>query len=425
MRTLLTYFLKHKKVVSLGIALQLATFIFYLLLAFSLEETGVLENFDVLFELDPPRAIADFADFSGDHYRTTVHPIYVLLANPGGSLLDLILNSKVSAALIANAFWGSLGVLLAYTFFYIYGGRLLNSCLLALVFGVSMSQLFLSSTPDTASLAVCSLLFTYILFLKGVREKQFPFDWWVLSGILTLGVTITNFAQTAICFTLLVLIIDGPRKGLFQMAVKVVKYGLSVLVLTGLLALLQKAIYPSSSLFFLPNSLLEEKDFTTFLVFDAPFLVITQELKHFFLVNFVAPLSETYNMPNQDIPAVTFSNSWKYLKIGWIGLGLWVSMLIAGLAKSWKSEKMQPFFIGIVACILFNAALHSAYGGGEKEGVVEYFLYSGNFTFLVLSFLSPFSQSRAKWSLLLIVVLAALMGINNYLVFEQIVGIYN
>ena len=104
MSTFFAFFSTYKKLIGSALVLLIAAFSWYLTLSFRLETTQVFQEYDLLFELDPPRAITDLADYSGDHYRTTVHPIYVLLANPGGSLIRQFTGSEVSAALIANAF---------------------------------------------------------------------------------------------------------------------------------------------------------------------------------------------------------------------------------------------------------------------------------------------------------------------------------
>lgn len=424
MRTVYQFYLQNKKLVLVAFLLQALFFAYYFSLSITLEKTQIFNEFDLLFELDPPRAIADLADFHGDHYRTTVHPIYVLLTNPGGSLLSLIVGSKMKAALMLNAFWGALGVVLAFLFFHSFSKQLMPSLLLALLFGLSMAQVLLSAIPDTASLAVCSLIFTYILFLKGLQKKEIWYKWWIVAGILSFGVTITNFAQTAICFAILVYTLQEDKSKLWQLAWKYLRYGLWVVGLSVVLAGLQKLIYPSAGLFFLPNALLDEKDFSTFLIFDHPLLVIQQEIKHFFLVNIVAPYPDTYFMPNQDAPAITFSTSWNYTVVGWIALAVWLAVLVIGVLASWGVKNLQAFFLGLALCLLFNAALHSVYGGGEKEGVVEYFLYSGNFTFLVLAFLSPLGLSKNRWIPFLILAAVVLVGLSNWMVFWGIVGGY-
>lgn len=424
MSTFFAFFSTYKKLIGSALVLLIAAFSWYLTLSFRLETTQVFQEYDLLFELDPPRAITDLADYSGDHYRTTVHPIYVLLANPGGSLIRQFTGSEVSAALIANAFWGAAGVAMAFFFFWSYGKRLLSSFLLAALFGLSMSQTFLSATPDTATMAVCSLILTYILFLKGLEQQVIQYWWWLVGGILTIGVTITNFAQTLICFTLLTFVVEKEKRSFFQMGLKVAGYALLVVGLTVILALLQKWIYPTSGLFFIPSALMDEKDFSTFLVFDAPVLVVLQELKHFLVINFIAPFADTYTMPDQNLPAITFSTSWHFSRFGQIGLFLWLSLLLGGLVNCWRVKRLHPFFLGVLLCLLFNAALHSVYGGGEKEGVVEYFLYTGNFTFLVLTFLAPYAPSSRRWVPLWFLLLAILMGVNNYLVLAGIVEIY-
>lgn len=413
----------RKKPLMPGMGLLLAMFVFYIYLGFTLARAEVFQDMDILFELDVPRVINDLTNFSEGHHRTYVHPIYVLLVNPLGSFLHLLTGTQTGAAMMINSFLGALGVSLAFTFFYLFGGPLFNSLLLALVFGLSMSQIILFASPETGSLAVVSLLLTYILFLYGLQKKQLPWKWWVFAGVLTLGVTTTNFVQTFIAFSLLSFVLYKENVSFIRLGANIVRYGFWVLGITAGLALIQKVIYPNSSLFFLPAAYAEESGYASLLVLEEPLLVAGQELKQFFLVNFIAPFPDTFAMPERGTVGVTFSSSWNYSAVGYVALALWVGVLIFGMVKSWSYRKLMPFFLGITLCLLFNLLLHSIYGVGEK-GKIEYLVYAGNFSFLIMAFLSPFARSSSRWITILLLVLIVLMGVNNLLVYRDILSAY-
>ena len=141
----------------------------------SLSKTRAFNETDILFQADVPRVIGDITDFSFNHYRTKVHPLYVLLVNPTGIFLRSLIHSQVNTAVALNAFFGSAGVALGFVFFYLFNKSLADSFILASIFGLTMSHLYTSAVPETYSLAVCSLILTYILFIYSLRNKRLSF----------------------------------------------------------------------------------------------------------------------------------------------------------------------------------------------------------------------------------------------------------
>ena len=117
-------------------------------------KTPIAEYDDILFEIDTARSIIDMTVFSGYHYRTEVHPIYVLLVNPIGELIGRILPSNEMTAVFINVFFGAIGVSLAYLVLRLTNTKTITALLAALLFGFSASQFYLSIIPDTASLAI-------------------------------------------------------------------------------------------------------------------------------------------------------------------------------------------------------------------------------------------------------------------------------
>jgi len=396
----------------------------YCIMSIMLAKTGIFYKFDILFEIDTPRVISDITSFSGDHYRTKVHPIYVLLVNPIGSFLSLIYPKKIAVAILINAFLGSLGVGMSFMFFWLFSRNYVNSILLAITFGFSMSQFFLSITPDTATFAVCSLIINYTLLLNGIQKKQLFIKLWIVAGILSLGITTTNFAQSLICFISLAYFLnykDGKLN--FHALYQILIFTIGTVCFTCVLSIFQKLIYPSSNLFFLPSAYSEELLYSSLLILKQPLLIISQLLKHFFVVNFISPLPKVFNMHNTTYPWITFASSWNYQPIGWIGVVLWIGLLLNGFIQSFIHSKIRIFFFGMLLCVLFNMVLHSIYGVGEK-GKIEYFLYTGNFTFCVLTFFSYYSIKTNNLLRIILISLMTLIGVNNFIIILHILHIY-
>jgi hypothetical protein len=281
-----------------------------------------------------------------------------------------------------------------------------------------MSQFVFGSTPETGSLATLSLMSTYILFFVGVVKNRSNFIFWCLAGILSLGVTVTNFMQTFICF-LVISFSLSDRKYLFK---NIISYIFIVFGTTGLLSIIQKLIYPSSGYFFLPNSYTPEAVFISFQIIYSPIKTLIELVRHFFVVNFIAPIPNVFNMPSESGFALTFVNSYKYLPTGWLCLILWAFLLTKAFCGRFLLEN-KIFFIGIISCVLFNLLLHAFYGV-NGAGEIEPFPYTGNFTFLVLIFMGySLISNKSLFVRLLLFAIVLLMAFNNILVMNRILTV--
>ena len=410
---------KEKKLLLIAVFLFLIFFSFYYTTSERLQEAGAFEEFDILFEMDTPRAIEDMAVLREDHSRTRVHPLYVLMVNPVGTTLARLVGDAVLAARIMNSALGALGVALAFTFFTRYGCGAFDAAILASLFGVTTSQFFISAIPDTISLGVVSLILLYTLFLTSLKEKRIRYLAWFLAGLFTLGVTTTNFAQAGILFFITNLNARS-NKEIGRAILHSTLYSLAVLVAGVALVLVQKAIYPTTALFFLPQSFTGELGYTSPLIFEQPRVVLSYLARTFLLINIAAPAPRFYEIPGLRNPGVTFAASGDYSLIGWIALMLWVGLMLFSVGKILIKKQNLTFFIGLGICLAFNFLLHSFYGVTETR--IELFLYTGNLTFLVLS---PLAEDYlSKWENVFRVaqmVLVVMLAINNYQAMQVII----
>src|SRR6266542_1562761 len=113
-------------------------------------------------------------------------------------------------------------------------------------------------------------------------------------------------------------------------------------------------IYPSASLFFLPASYQEDILYTSPLIFQAPLIVISQLLKHSFLVNIIAPFPNIYFI-GKSSPAITFSHTLNFMLVGWLAIFLWLISLITSAVLAVSKKQETPLFVGFTfaICLLF------------------------------------------------------------------------
>lgn len=411
--------------------LTMVFFSVYFILSLSLSKTPAFNLNNILFEIDTQRVITDVTVFDSDHYRTKVHPLFVIFMNPPGELLEIITHNPLLSVIFLNSLLGAFGVAL----FFIFINQILKNrwtcVLITILFGVSASHLISSIIPNTSSLSICSLLTTYILLGITLRRKKLDLFPWILAGIFTLGVTTTNFMQTLICFSICVFIIYKHR-GFLLGFIKIVYFSISVIGISAILAVLQKAIYPTSVLFFLPEAYEEEITYASFLIFQSPSPVLWQLFRHFFYVNFIAPYPSVFSLEGHSLPGITFTSPEKFGFFGISGLVFWFSTwltIVYFLIKQYRkkiflSNESKYAVIAMTLSLLFNLILHCFYGVGER-GKIEYFLYTGNFSFLILGIAGITSLVPDKIFNGLLLCTILLTFINNILVICKIIGIYS
>ena len=97
---------KIKKRIIVGLLL-LSLFYFYFLtgvyLAYKIEISDVWGS---VFNNDMPRIISDFYSNASDHYRTKVHPIYVLLIQPIVKLINVFMRNGIVSIIFFQSIIG-------------------------------------------------------------------------------------------------------------------------------------------------------------------------------------------------------------------------------------------------------------------------------------------------------------------------------
>ena len=173
-----------------------------------------------------------------DYYWRSVHPFVLLIIRPLVWLASLPLNGdRLHAAFVLVAMTGALCVFLAWYFVKHTTGNSLYALLIASLLGTSAAHLVFGSLIETYIFLAAVMLVFLVLLLK---DK--PMFVLVLTGLVSFGITVTNFAQTAIAF---IFVKRDFRQWL--------KYGLIVGALVIPLALLNNLVYPNSQpYFFIP-----------------------------------------------------------------------------------------------------------------------------------------------------------------------------
>jgi len=286
--------------------------------------------------------------------------------------------------------------------------------------------LFFSSVPETYALSALSVAVTLVGFWIDLEERPLPLWIWVAAGVLSLGVTVTNFAQTFFCFVTARYARSGSS--VRQTAFATVKLcGLAVAGVAAL-SVVQALIYPSTGLlqFLQPTELGRESWFVRLDVIRSPWEVLSELFRNFFVFNVVAGIPSV--VPGiTELPRLTFGGTWAFSVVGYIALALWAALIVApaGREPSTRPDArtFRYFYVGLALCILFNFVLHAFYFG--KTVVIEYFLYTSNFTFPVIAVVLcrwvAARSAAASWALGAFLIA---LTINNLDIMRRIIAYY-
>lgn len=366
-------------------------------------------------------------DYLHDGYKPA-HSNILLIVQPLESLLSFLPLPRFVEAVALNSLFSSASIFLAFILFYQITQKYFYTFLLTLLLGLTTSHLVFGSVPESYTLGACSLVTTYILFWVCLKNKKLNLGLWVLAGVFSFGITITNFIQTLICFVATLLYINkiNSRKKLSKDYVLITLEYIGIVISYSIfLSIIQNKLY-GSDYFFMPNTVVYEvKSFTTKInLLTYPLLVIKEIIKHFFLVNFVAAHPSIIN--SYLYPGVRqlsfFGIPLSYSPAGLIAVLLWGYIFIAGTYKNIiscisKKDKEKIIFLGAVSVsIFYNIIFHSFYG------TVEMFIYTCYFTFLVTILFINNEMLKKSFFIVALGILVSLMAINNLAVLLSFKG---
>lgn len=362
------------------LALGVGFFLLYLGLGLTLHLRAprLFLRLDLAFDADVPSRIIDLTRVGGAHYRTQLHPLFVLLLNPLGLLLrgglralGLEPSGRLAAILLTSAA-GATGVALLFAWLR----RLLapgpSPLLWTLVFGLSSSQMVFSAIPESFVFSGLGLLAVFLVVCDPGR-----------SAALRLGTSVACFgmAQSNIA-AVFAARADALWKGGRGAALRAASsLAVATVLVTVPLAALQLWIYPRTVPFYAWGAVAEGDRLSVFRpssVGDA--LAHAADLSaHLALFNLAAPRLEVQGA-GSEYPTVDFPGlSWTAFRpAGLAHLGPWAALLgLAGLGLVSAHRVLDPPVRAVALWLAANTALHSVFG-------VSLFLYSCQWTFAVV-----------------------------------------
>ena len=359
---------------------------------------------DGWFNNDTTRTFDDMSVYEADHHRTNLHPLIVALTMPIVYLVRTVFSvDPVTAVRLVLAgltflWFGSL-----YLLFRLIRIRRFDAILFTVLAGSSASAMFWFVMPETYPFGSYTLLLG--LLLAAVAEyRQLSPLWYVGVGLLTLGITVTNWMVGIIAT-----IVNYPwRKSL---VILVQTYLLMVA-----LVIAQKLIFPAFNAGFIKLFLTagDEAESTTSGT-EALYGGALNQIKCFIFDTIVLPkinlLDNQFAIGSK--MSVALSPPGSATVWGSVAVVLWIALFSLGLWALFTLKQNRKFRLILGLSLLGQLALEMLYGD-------ERFVHSIHFLpfLIVVAALSTLTKARVL-ALVLAAALVVSAGVNNTLQFAK------
>lgn len=335
---------------------------------------------DIWYDADPPRVLATMTErLSPWHYRASVHPLFSLLNWPPASLLVAAGLSDVAAVSAVVAACGFLSVAATALAARAVGLPRPAVAGLALIMVSSGGYLSFFGFAETYAFAAMTVA---LMLLVAAAAPAHRWLWWLLGSASALAGTVTNWTVGLIALAL-----AQPLR-------RAILLGAAGFLLTAVLAVVQRLIFPNASLFMMPSMVLDEAtSYSTFggdagQSFWSPLSAIWSVWIGSIVANpaeVVAVGDNGLRMLNNQAIAL-----WAGPPARIAAVAAWAVLLALALADGWRDPRRRVVFLTLVGFLACQMVLHLLYGRVT-------FLYAGDHlpALILLAAFAWFSRLRA------------------------------
>jgi hypothetical protein len=372
-----------------------------------LDPAKVVESsFDAWFGADTGRVFGDMVFHDGNHYRTKVHPLFVLITLPPvyviRKALDLqaITVVRLFIALVAGLWVSSLFILLR-----LITNRRIDATLFSLLGAVSAAAIFWFVVPETYPFGSLSMVLA-LCFVTLTQHYQFSSLWYMAVSALTFSFTVTNGMVG-----LLVTFVNHRWKRFLLITA-------GTFCLLGVLLLVQKAVFPTSAAITDVINQGSEQEYILSPKSGGPLHSIKSLVAHTLVMPAIQVLGTDPEPPHLPLMSIQHSIPGSGSLWGALAVVVWTSLLGLGLWALFSAKKHLKLRIVLGLTLLGQVGLHAIYGD-------ETFLYSLHFAplLVILAALSTLTPARSL-ALVLAGILVLSTGINNGLQFNKALEIF-
>ena len=325
----------------------------------------------------------DLAIHYYSHYRTAVHPLFVILFQPIICILDLIFNDPIFSILLLQSIFSSLSLTIMYSIMNKLKVSKRILWFLLYMFAISFGQVTFTIFVETYIFAqfFLLLLWWYVLIRLDKKLESYDYFFLIILGILSLAVTVTNFIQYIIAMFILIITNKNVKKRYF---VYLSLIGLSF-IFTVFLAVVQNIIWQSAPNFF-------TKIATDFLYGKSEEeLYITTNIGINNFKNVInANFANNFNISSLTLKLnseVIFAESLVSNVISLITYIIFIVLNIIYIFKKKFDVKNNKYYFGLLIVYFLNLIFHLFYGNATA------FLYVCHSNFLLILIIAEISKT--------------------------------
>ncbi|MBQ3307524.1 MAG: glycosyltransferase family 39 protein, partial [Bacilli bacterium] len=391
------------------IILFIGSFLFLVLIGLMISYNyEIKDNYNLLFDSDTARVIKDATEIGGEHYRVSVHPLFILFVQPICFLLSGITLNKMIAIILLSSFVSSLSVVFLYKILNRIQKNQNLSLIISLIYLFSFSNIIFTAGIETYNFASLFLILLWYYFI--LKEKELDktsYILLVLLGITSFAFTITNI----IIFGIILLLLLMNKKITLKNAILV---GITVILSVFVLNIGQKLIWNNTPFFWITNV---SEETTNFGNNNISLHNIKNVIENDYSNSLISPsiglkvkYGSTFNGQNY---IISFQ---KMNVIGILFLVVFYGLLAMVLIRNFMKNKYLN--IGLLLALAFNTCLHIIYG---NDGT---FLYSLHFLYLIILLLGinlgkEENEIIKKYGNIFLIVFLIVELINNNIIVYQ------
>lgn len=391
--------MKESKLIGISVAIWTTTFLFYAYAGLPLSKTDYYLFYNLAFDFDTQRIFSLLTAPDPD-LMGIKHPLLIIFRPIGQALLLLTSDARVATA-ITMALIGSTTCTGVYYYLLLQNAREDHAVLGAVIFAISTTQIILSITPESYGFAALSIVCTWTVAAACLRNKLKRLGAIIVTGIITIGITPTNFLQTILSTLTL---ITEKNRAIFTPKLVTRALALTITIFIACFSIIWWEWIAN----FLANPVMTLKKIWWEQTFGEK-VGITQLLKTYAIYSFFAPDFTTIPLPEGTL--MLDFRDWRMSTLGNLGALAWSCIIMFGLGSAFLHR--DKIAISMIIAISLNLIFHLFY---QYRGSV--FIYSGHLHFLVLgvslSFLGKLnSKSSKNFVTALLTVTAMAMMVNN------------
>ncbi len=370
------------------------------------------DNYNLLFDSDTGRVVDDAISLNANHYRSSVHPLFVLFVQPVVFFISSIILSKNLSLIILSALVSSTSIYFLYKILDIIKPNKKQNIIICLIYLFSLSNIIFTAGIETYNFATLFLILMWYFYLKQDNKQKSLYFYilLILFGVLSISFIITN---VFIYLIMILLLLISKKINIKQIII----IGLITLCLSFGLSIGQRLVFHTTPLLFKIDTHEEIKFINKELNIKNKIKeVVVNDYYNSFIGNNVHLNINYGNSYNGQNYVIAFNNMSIF---NFIIMTAFYIILIFLVARNIKKKKL--FNIGLLLALLFNTILHIFYGNETA------FLYSLHFVYLIIilfgiNLLLEDNKKIKKYSFIFLLVFLIIEVLNNTLIFNNVMS---